>query len=118
MSYYLKDLWAKLVTWNKARANHNRQPLNRENAYVLSILGKEGSYQNVLNNHIEWLLKTIKEEARLGNNYLLWKRLEYITPTQKKELVDYLDSLGYQVLYTDENVMLITWLWSPNDFHK
>ena len=110
-------LWSKFRTWRQTKVN-NKQPLTRENAYALSILGKEGTYENVLENHKEWLLKTIKEEARLQNNYLLWKHLNAITPTQKEELVDFLSELGYQVLYTDANVMLITWLWEPNSFSK
>ena len=111
-------LWTKFRIWNKARVEHNKQPLNRENAYALSILGKEGTYQNVLDNHKKWLLDSIRNEARIGNNYLLWKNLDKVTPEQKEELVNFLSELRYQVLYIDGRVMLITWLWSLNDFKK
>ena len=111
-------LWSKFRTWTKAKVEHSRQPLNRENAYSLSILGKEGTYESVLDDHKKWLLSTIRNEAKSHNNYLLWQHLDVITPEQKEELTDYLSKLGYQVLYTDARVMLITWLWEPNSFKK
>ena len=111
-------LWSKLKAWKQTKAEHSKQPLTRENAYSLSILGKVSTYTDVLEDHKKWLLRTIKEEAKLRNNYLLWQHLDAITPEQKKELVKYLSELGYQVLYTDARVMLITWLWEPNSFGK
>ena len=111
-------LWSKLRTWRQTKAERGKQPLTRENAYSLSILGKVSTYTDVLEDHKKWLLKTIKDEAKLHNNYLLWQNLENITPDQKEELVDYLSKLGYQVLYTDARVMLITWLWKPESFTK
>ncbi len=111
-------LWAKLKTWTQTKAEQSRQPLTRENAYSLSIIGKPSTYTDVLERHKKWLLDTIKNEAKLHNNYLLWQNLDNITPEQKEELVNYLSELGYQVLYTDARVMLITWLWEPNSFSK
>lgn len=111
-------LWSKLRIWTKTKAEHSKQPLTRENAYSLSILGKVSTYTDVLEDHKKWLLRTIKEEAKLRNNYLLWTHLSDITPEQKEELVNYLSELGYQILYTDARVMLITWLWEPNSFGK
>ena len=111
-------LWTKLKIWSQTKAEHSKQPLTRENAYSLSILGKVSTYADVLEGHKKWLLHTIKEEAKLHNNYLLWQHLDTITPEQKEELVDYLSKLGYQILYTDARVMLITWLWEPNSFKK
>ena len=111
-------LWSKLRTWTQTKAEQCKQPLTRENAYSLSILGKPSTYTDVLERHKKWLLDTIRSEARLHNNYLLWQNLDNITPDQKEELVDYLSKLGYQVLYTDARVMLITWLWEPNSFGK
>lgn len=111
-------LWSKFKTWKQTKVEHSKQPLTRENAYSLSILGKVGTYTNVLDDHKKWLLETIKNEAKLRNNYLLWQHLDAITPEQKEELVNYLSELGYQVLYTDARVMLITWLWEPNSFRK
>ena len=111
-------LRSKLRTWRQTKAEHSKQPLTRENAYSLSILGKASTYTDVLEDHKKWLLNTIKNEARLHNNYLLWTHLSDITPAQKEELADYLSELGYQVLYADARVMLITWLWEPNSFGK
>lgn len=101
-------LWSKFRIWTKTKAEHSKQPLTRENAYSLSILGKASTYTDVLEDHKKWLLNTIKAEAKLRNNYLLWQHLDAITPEQKEELVNYLSELGYQVLYTDARVMLIT----------
>lgn len=111
---FLFFIWDKLKAWTQTKVEHNRQPLTRENAYALSVIGKASTYKDVLEEHKKWLLSTIKNEAAIHNTYLLWQHLDSITPTQREKLCCYLAELGYQVLYTDERVMLITWLWEPN----
>ena len=112
----INSIVLKFRTWRTKKENH--QPLSRENAYSISVLGRKGSYDDILKDHEKRVLKAINDEARISNNYLLWRYCDYITPSQKDMLINFLTNLGYQVLYTDERVILITWLWSRKDFEK
>ena len=107
--------WSKFKTWKQTKVHQYKQPLTRENAYSLSVIDKIGTYDDVLEYHKKWILETIKAEARMHNSYLLWRNFNKVTPKQRKELIASLSELGYRILYTDDIVMLITWLSESNN---
>ena len=111
-------IWSKLKVWEQTKVSHSKQPLTRENAYSLSTLGKVGTYNDILEDHRHRVLEVIKAEAKLGNNYLLWTKLSELAPSQREELAEYLLELNYQILYKDDRVLLISWLWDRNSFEN
>lgn len=113
----LFTLYSKFRTWNKARVEHSKQPLNRENAYALSSIGKkEGTYSDITKEYQEYTLKMIESAAKLGDNYLLIKHPSYATPLDKEAIVDFVAELGYSICFINGDVILISWKYSPNDF--
>lgn len=118
MQNYLFVLLSKFRIWRKAKVQQNKQPLSRENAYVLSALNKIGSYEDVRNKYYHHVLDLIKDSARNGEMYLLLSFPKYISPMDKEGLVDFLGKLGYNICYIDGRVILISWEYSPNDFNR
>ena len=113
----IKSFWVLLRGKTEAKVNESKQPLSRENAYVLASIGKKrGHYTDVTKKYQEYVLNQIKSAASMGNNYVLVEHPSYITPTDKKGLVDFIRELGYSICFVNEDVILISWKYSPNDF--
>ena len=116
MKQYLELLSTRFRTWQKAKVLESKQPLTRENAYVLSSIGeRHGKYSSIRNNYHKEVLDNIKNAARTGASYLLQEHPTWLAPSDKEELVRYLSELGYTVCYSDSTVILISWLYSPED---
>lgn len=113
----LFTLYSKFRTWNKARVKKNKQPLNRENAYALSSIGKkEGHYSDVTKEHQEYVMRQIKNTASLGKTYTLIEHPTYATPLDKEAIVEFVAELGYSICFINGDVILLSWKYSPNDF--
>lgn len=113
----LLTLYSKFRIWNKARVEHNKQPLKRENAYALSSIGKkEGTYSDVTKEYQNYVTGQIKGAASLGKNYILIEHPAYATPLDKESIVDFVAELGYSICFVNADVILISWKYSPNDF--
>ena len=119
MTNYLFLLLNKFKSWREAKATESKQPLSRENAYVLSTIGnKHGKYSEITENYHKIVLQNIETAAKLGDTYLLQKHPSWLSPSDKEELIDFLAELGYNICYTDSRVTLITWVYSPKDYSK
>ena len=119
MTNYLFLLLNKFKSWREAKATESKQPLSRENAYVLSTIGnKHGKYSEITENYHKIVLQNIETAAKLGDTYLLQKHPSCLSPSDKEELVDFLANLGYNVLFFDSRVLLITWIYPASDYQK
>ena len=113
----IKSFWAFLVWKTEEKVNEGKQPLSRESAYVLASIGKKnGHYTDVTEEYQEYVLSQIKSAASMGHNYVLVEHPSYITPTDKEGLVDFIGGLGYSICFVNDDVILISWKCSPNDF--
>lgn len=115
MQNYLFALLTKFRIWKEAKVN--KQPLSRENAYVLSSINKKnGHYTDITKEYQDTVLTSIESAAKYGDTYLLIKHPVFATPMDKEAIVDFIAKLGYSVCYINSDVMLISWKYSPNDF--
>lgn len=111
----LLALCTKFKTWSKAKVN--KQPLSRENAYVLSSVGKKsGTYPDITKMYQEFVLKEIESSAKLRDTYLLIEHPDYITPKDKENLLVFLAELGYSICFSNDDIVLISWKYSSDDF--
>lgn len=119
MINYFKELFNKFRIWRKAKVEENKQPLSRENAYVLASIGKKrGHYSDVTKEYQTHVLNQIQDAASIGHTYALVEHLYYVTPTDKEDIVDFVASLGYSICFVNADVVLISWKYSPNDFNQ
>ena len=119
MENYLLFILNKIKTWRETKAEVSKQPLSRENAYVLStIVNKHGKYSDITEEYYKTVLKDIENAAKLGESYLLKHHPSWLSPSDKEALIDYLVNLGYNICYTDARVTLITWIYQPQDYTK
>lgn len=117
MKNYLLFIFNKLKTWGKAKVEESKQPLSRENAYVLSSIGeKHGDYADIVTGYNKRVLKDIEAIAKMGEVYLLKKYPPYLSPSDKEAHCKYLIDLGYTICYANSEVILITWKYSAKDF--
>ena len=113
----IKSFCAFLIGETETKVNENKQPLSRENAYVLASIGKKrGHYTDVTKEYQEYVLTQIKYAASMSHNYVLVEHPSYITPTDKEHIVDFIGNLGYSICFINEDVILISWKYSPDDF--
>lgn len=117
MKNYLSNLLDKFKAWKEAKEEESKQPLVRENAYTLSCIGKKkGQYKDVLKDYLEKVLKDISLYAKMGEMYILKIYPDYLSIQDKAILEHELTTLGYSVCYNDNNVILISWKYSKEDF--
>lgn len=118
MQYTVKSLWGFIMN-NKPEEMSQKVSLTRENAYALASIGKKkGHYSDITKEYQEYVLRQIKSAAGIGENYVLINHPSYITPTDKESIVDFVSELGYSICFINDDVMLLSWKYSPNDFNK
>ena len=107
----------KFKTWKEMRVKESKQPLSRENAYTLASIGKKGHYSDVLEDYKKNVLETIKEAARVGRNYITIEHPRYITPSDRKEIIQFMQNLNYSICFANDDIMVISWKFSWEDFN-
>ena len=118
MKNYLSLLLTKFKSWKEAKVQESKQPLSRENAYVLSSIGKKkGSYNDVYQEYLDRILKDINLYAKMGEMYLLKIYPDYLSKQDKLTIQDNLITLGYSVCFYNNDVVLISWKYSKVDFN-
>ena len=116
MTNYLFLLLKKFKTWREARVKESKQPLSRENAYVLSSIRKKGHYSDVTKEYRKFVLTSIEDNARIGHTYALIRHPSCTLPSDKESITDYLAELGYSICFLNSDVLLVSWKYTPNDF--
>lgn len=94
-----------------------KHPLTRENAYALSSIGKKGGhYSDVTKKYQEYILEEIKSAAKFNRVYLMIDHPSYATPTDKEDIVDFIAELGYTICFKNDDIIVVSWRYSPGDF--
>lgn len=106
MTKYFESILTNFRSWKESKVE---QPLSPENAYSLSSIGKMKSMQEILNNYKKLVLKEIKEVASFGHTYILIEYPDYLCADHKNQIVDILATLGYRILYNNQDIMVVSW---------
>lgn len=113
MINYLFTFCSKIKSWGEAKVQESKQPLSKENAYVLASIGKKhGNYSDITKGLREEAMDYIINAANYGHNYALIEFPKYASSTHKKELIEFLTDLKYNICYNDNEVILVSWMLS------
>lgn len=108
MTSFIKNLAKKIRSWKQAEVH--KPPLSSERAYSLYAVGKQISTAELYKKFYDQAVKDIKTSAYYNRgtdvliHYPVWLSKEH-----KASFLQELQELKYSILFSNENMCLISW---------
>lgn len=84
-------------------------PINKEKAYSMAVINKKASLEDVLKHYQKEALGLINNAVDKNYNRTLLEYPNWLCAEHKASVVNYLKSLDFDVLFNDEDCVLVSW---------
>lgn len=107
MTSFIKNLAEKIRSWKQAEVH--KPPLSSERAYSLYAVGKQVTTAELYKKFYAQAIKDIKASAYYGDTDTLIHYPIWLSKEHKALFIQELQELKYDILFSNENMCLISW---------